>query len=111
MARYALIDGYLDSMRSTIRWRRDLDDLVAEMEDHLYSTTEQLLARGTDVVDAQRATLARFGDPKVLAAAYASNHRGGIAVPTIFTRASWFARTHRGRVLAPGRSVPDRHRQ
>ncbi|MFO7700016.1 MAG: permease prefix domain 1-containing protein [Acidimicrobiia bacterium] len=86
MARYALIDGYLDSMRSSIRWRRDLDDLVAEMEDHLYSTTEQMLARGTDVVDAQRATLARFGDPKVLAAAYASNHRGGIAVPTTFTR-------------------------
>ena len=86
MARYALIDGYLDSMRSNIRWRRDLDDLVAEMEDHLYSTTEQMLARGTDVVDAQRATLARFGDPKVLAAAYASNHRGGIAVPTKFTK-------------------------
>jgi hypothetical protein len=86
VARYALIDGYLDSMRSSIRWRRDLDDLVAEMEDHLYSTTEQMLARGTDVVDAQRATLARFGDPKVLAAAYASNHRGGIAVPTTFTR-------------------------
>lgn len=86
MARYALIDGYLDSMRSNIRWRRDLEDLVAEMEDHLYSTTEQMLARGTDVVDAQRATLARFGDPKVLATAYASNHRGGIAVPTKFTR-------------------------
>jgi hypothetical protein len=86
MARYALIDGYLDSMRSNIRWRRDLDDLVAEMEDHLYSTTEQMLARGTDVVDAQRATLARFGDPKVLAAAYASNQRGGLAVPTTFTK-------------------------
>jgi hypothetical protein len=86
MARYALIDGYLDSMRSNIRWRRDLDDLVAEMEDHLYSTTEHMLARGTDLVDAQRATLARFGDPTVLAAAYASNHRGGIAVPTTFTR-------------------------
>jgi hypothetical protein len=86
MARYALIDGYLDSMRSNIRWRRDLDDLVAEMEDHLYSTTEHLLARGADVVDAQRATLARFGDPTVLAAAYASNQRGGIAVPTKFTK-------------------------
>lgn len=86
MAPYALIDGYLDSMRSNIRWRRDTDDLVAEMEDHLYSATEHLLARGSDVIDAQRATLARFGDPKILAAAYASNHRGGIAVPTKFTK-------------------------
>ena len=103
MARYALIDGYLDSMRSSIRWRRDLDDLVAEMEDHLYSTTEQMLARGTDVVDAQRATLARFGDPKVLAAAYASNHRGGIAVPTTFTkRAGLLALTAGGFWLLSG---------
>ena len=42
MARYALIDGYLDTMRTEIRWRRDLDDLVSEMEDHLYSTVENL---------------------------------------------------------------------
>jgi hypothetical protein len=103
VARYALIDGYLDSMRSTIRWRHDLDDLVAEMEDHLYSTTEHLLARGTDLVDAQRATLARFGDPKVLAAAYASNHRGGIAVPTTFTkRAGLLALTAGGFWLLAG---------
>ena len=37
MADYALIDGYLDSLRTAVRWRRDLDDLVAELEDHLYS--------------------------------------------------------------------------
>ncbi len=86
MARYALIDGYLEAMRSRIRWRSDLDDLVAEMEDHLYSTTEGLCARGFDHVAAQRATLDRFGDPAVLQAAYASNHRGGIAMPTAFTQ-------------------------
>ncbi|HSJ70778.1 MAG TPA: permease prefix domain 1-containing protein [Acidimicrobiia bacterium] len=86
MARYALIDGYLETMRSRIRWRSDLDDVVAEMEDHLYSTTEGLCARGFDGLDAQRATLARFGDPEVLQAAFASNHRGGIAMPTTFTK-------------------------
>lgn len=47
MARYALIDGYLDTMRTQIRWRRDIDDLVSEMEDHLYSTVENLLAPGS----------------------------------------------------------------
>jgi hypothetical protein len=82
MARYTLIDDYLDTMRSRIRWRRDLDDLVAEMEDHLYSTTEGMCARGIERSDAQRATLERFGDPKVLQLAYASNHQGGIAMPT-----------------------------
>lgn len=86
MAQYALIDGYLDTMRTTIRWRRDLDDLVAEMEDHLYSTVEHLLARGAEPDAAQRATLDRFGDPKVLATAYASTERGGMSVPTKSSR-------------------------
>lgn len=86
MARYALIDGYLDAMRTKIRWRGDLDDVVAEMEDHLYSTVEHMLARGTEPDAAQRATLDRFGDPTVLATAYASTDRGGMAVPTRFTK-------------------------
>ncbi|MGB5432087.1 MAG: permease prefix domain 1-containing protein [Acidimicrobiia bacterium] len=82
MARYTLIDGYLDTMRSEIRWRRDLDDLVSEMEDHLYSTVEHLLAAGLEPSAAQQATLDRFGEPEVLAAVYASSNSGGIAVPT-----------------------------
>jgi hypothetical protein len=92
VARYALIDGYLDTMRTEIRWRRDLDDLVSEMEDHLYSTVENLLATGVETKAAQRDTLDRFGEPKVLAAVYASNNSGGIAVPTKNTiRAGTFA--------------------
>lgn len=92
MARYALIDGYLDTMRSEIRWRRDIDDLVSEMEDHLYSAVENLLATGIDPKAAQQDTLERFGEPKVLAAVYATNNTGGIAVPTRNTiRAGTFA--------------------
>ncbi len=92
MARYALIDGYLDTMRTEIRCGRDLDDLVSEMEDHLYSTVENLLATGVEPKAAQRDTLDRFGEPKVLAAVYASNNTGGIAVPTKNTiRAGVFA--------------------
>ena len=86
MARYTLIDGYLDTMRSEIRWRGDLDDLVSEMEDHLYSTVETLLEGGVESTTAQRTTLDRFGEPKFLAAVYASTNSGGIAVPTTFTR-------------------------
>jgi len=86
VARYALIDGYLDTMRSEMRWRRDLDDVVYEMEDHLYSAVEHLVTRGTEPDSAQRTTLDRFGEPKVLAAVYASTNNGGIAVPTRTTR-------------------------
>ncbi len=86
MAEYVLIDGYLDTMRTRVRWRRDVEDLVAEMEDHLYSTVERFEARGTDTQLAQRKTLDRFGDPDLMADAFASTPRGGIAVPTKFTK-------------------------
>ena len=82
MARHALIDHYVDTMRHHIRWRRDLDDLVSEIEDHLYSSVECLLATGVEPDTAQRTTLNRFGDPEVLAVAYASTPSGGIAMPT-----------------------------
>jgi len=88
MAQYILIDGYLGSLRTSVRWRRDHDDLVAEMEDHLYSAVEQSEARGTDTMLAQQRTLERFGDPDVLATAFASTPTGGLAVPTEFTRSA-----------------------
>ena len=88
MANYTLIDGYLASMRSSIRWRRDLDDVIAEIEDHLISATERFEARGSDRVNAQQRTLDEFGDPKVLAVAFASTPTGGIAVPTTFTKSA-----------------------
>jgi len=75
-------------MRSSIRWRRDLDDLIAEMEDHLITATEKFEARGSDRMDAQQRTLDQFGDPKVLAVAFASTPTGGIAVPTTFTKSA-----------------------
>jgi hypothetical protein len=85
VAEYALIDGYLDAFRTRVRWRKDIEDLVAEVEDHLYSTVERFEARGTDTHLAQRKTLDRFGDPDLMAEALASTSRGGIAVPTKFT--------------------------
>jgi hypothetical protein len=88
VADYALIDGYLESMRASIRWRRDLDDVIAEIEDHLISATERFEARGSDRVNAQQRTLDEFGDPKVLAVAFASTPTGGIAVPTRFTKSA-----------------------
>lgn len=86
MARYALIDDYLDAMRDGLNWRRDLDDLVSEMEDHLYSTVEHMCSAGQEPAVAERTALTRFGDPKTLAVVYASTTNGGLAMPTNFTR-------------------------
>ncbi|MFB3049970.1 MAG: permease prefix domain 1-containing protein, partial [Acidimicrobiia bacterium] len=91
MAEYVLIDGYVDTLRTRVRWRRDVDDLVAEVEDHLYSTVERFEATGTDSQLAQRRTLDRFGDPDLMADAFASTPRGGIAVPTKFTKTAGLA--------------------
>jgi hypothetical protein len=88
MADYVLIDGYLESVRSSIRWCRDLDDVIAEIEDHLLSATERFEARGTERMAAQQRTLDQFGDPKVLAVAFASTPTGGITVPTTFTNSA-----------------------
>jgi len=86
VARYALIDDYLDTMRDGLSWRRDLEDLVSEMEDHLYSTVEHMCSRGQEPALAERTALNRFGDPKTLASVYASTKHGGLAMPTEFTR-------------------------
>jgi hypothetical protein len=88
VAEYALIEGYLETLHRSIRFRRDAEDLVAEVHDHLLEAIEFLEHRGTGSLDAQQETLARFGDPVMLARAFASTPRGGIAVPTQFTRVS-----------------------
>ena len=86
MARYDLIDGYVRTLRARVRWRPDVDGLVDEVVDHLYSTVERFEAGGIDADLAQRAALERFGDPDLVARAYASAPNGGLAVPTRSTR-------------------------
>jgi hypothetical protein len=81
MARYRLIDAYLASLRTRVRWRSDV-------EDHLYSAAERFEAGGIDGDLAQRAVLERFGDPDLVARAYATAPYGGLAVPTSSTRAA-----------------------
>jgi HAAS len=86
MARYDLIDAYVRSLRDRVRWRHDVDEVVAEVEDHLYSTVEGFEAGGIDGDLAQRAALERFGDPDLVAKAYAAVPNGGLAMPTRSTR-------------------------
>lgn len=86
MARYDLIDGYLETLRARVRWRPDVNGLVDEVTDHLYSTVERFEAGGIDADLAQRAALERFGDPDLVARAFAAAPNGGLAVPTRSSR-------------------------
>lgn len=87
MANYVLIDGYLDTVRDRAH-RRDISDILSELEDHLYSTVEALVGEGVDPGLAERQTLERFGDLDDMADSFASQSRGGPVVPTRFTKRS-----------------------
>jgi hypothetical protein len=86
VADYALIDAYLDDLRATMRWHRGSADVVAEADDHLHSVVERLVAGGAEVEAAQSEALERFGDPVLVARAFASTSRGRLAVPTPSTQ-------------------------
>lgn len=86
MAEPDLIADYLRSLRDCLRWRSDAADLVDEAEDHLRLSAERLARECGDPLEAQRLTLTRFGDPTVVALAFATAPTGGVVMPTQFTR-------------------------
>ncbi len=84
MAEPDLIADYLRSLRECLRWRPDAADLIDEAEDHLRLSAERIARECGDPLEAQRLTLTRFGDPAVVARAFAT--AGGLTMPTPFTR-------------------------
>ena len=86
MAGHELIDDYLGALRRRLAWRPDVDDVLAEVGDHLFSAVERLVTEGTDPEAAERLVLERFGDSTTVATAFAATGNGGLAVPTRFTQ-------------------------
>ncbi len=86
MGDFSLIDSYLDDFSKAVSWRPDSDDVVAELTDHLMVSVEREIAFGADSVDAQRRSLNKFGEPRIVSRAFASTHTGGVAVPTEKTK-------------------------
>jgi hypothetical protein len=88
MADDDLIRAYLDTLRRSLRWRPDVDDVIAEVEDHLRLAADRLESTGVARAVAQQRVLLRFGDESVVARSFALTPSGGIAMPTTLTRAS-----------------------
>lgn len=86
MAESDLIDQYLANLRSRIRGRADVDDVIDEVQDHLRESAATLHAAGIAEPDAQRRTLARFGDPEIIHRVFSVPPSGGVVMPTAFTR-------------------------
>lgn len=80
-----VIDNYLATLATSIGDRRDLDDLLAETEDHLLTTAERLVADGMALDAAEADAVRRLGDPAVLGRSLA-DVGGGVALPTARTR-------------------------
>jgi hypothetical protein len=81
-----VIDACLHRLRRSLQWRSDVDDILAEMEDHLQEAVSRLVDRGMDPGDAAAMALASFGEPDSVARSFARTPSGGIAVPTRLTR-------------------------
>lgn len=88
MAEADLIAHYLMTLRGSLRWRSDVDDLISEAEDHLRFATARLATSGVDETTAQRRVLARFGDAPAVARSHALTSTGGVAMPTRFSHAA-----------------------
>lgn len=86
MAADGLIDQYVRALRSRLGARRDRDDLVDEVLDHLLSTTERLEALGIDPQTAARRALARFGEPKLVASLLSDVPSKGNLMSLFFSR-------------------------
>lgn len=86
MAAASLIDEYLHVLGSRMRGRRDRADLVDEIADHLHSAVERLEAVGIDAETAQRRALARFGEPRLVAALLTAVPSKGNLMTLFFSR-------------------------
>lgn len=86
MAEPDLIAEYVTALRASLRAHPDVDDVAAEVDDHLRCAAHRLQVQGVEAATAHRDVLARFGDATLVANAFASTATGGTAMPTRLTR-------------------------
>ena len=86
MAGGSLIEAYLNELRYSASKLRDIDDVVAEVEDHLLTAVDSAMARGVPREEAEAHALARFGSPQLVARVFVEESNRGGAVSTTITR-------------------------
>jgi hypothetical protein len=91
MAEPGLIAAYLTELRYSTSKLADLDDLVAEVEDHLLMTVDANVARGMTEAAAEAEALARFGSAALVARLFIEEDKRGGAVSTTLTRRAGIA--------------------
>ena len=91
MAEPRLIAAYLTELRYSAGRLADIDDVVAEAEDHLLASVEAGIASGKSPADAEAEALARFGSAPLVARVFIEEAKRGGAVSTALTRRAGLA--------------------
>ena len=91
MAESSLIRSYIDELRFSLGKLRDVEDVLAEIHDHLESSVEAHMHSGVTGQDAETRALAQFGSPALVARVFAEEDKRGGAVSTTLTRRAGMA--------------------
>ena len=86
MDELSVIEAYLTELRYSADRQPDIDDIVDEVADHLYTAVAAMVRSGVDPVDAQARVLARFGSAQLVARVFSEEAKRGGAVSTTLTR-------------------------
>jgi len=86
-----LIAAFLTELRYSAARLADIDDVVAEAEDHLLASVEAGIASGRSRADAEAEALARFGSAPFVAHVFIEEAKRGGAVSTRLTRRAGLA--------------------
>lgn len=80
------IDDYLLRLREHLAWRTDVDDIVDECADHLWTAFERAVDRGIPDEDAELEALRRVGPLPVVGHGFEDGGADRRSVPTMSTR-------------------------
>jgi hypothetical protein len=86
-----LIAAFLTELRYSAARLANIDDVVAEAEDHLLASVEAGIASGRSQADAEAQALARFGSAPFVAHVFIEEAKRGGAVSTRLTRRAGLA--------------------
>jgi hypothetical protein len=87
-----MIDDYLTDLRRRLRGVADVEDVLAEVDDHLQAAAADLVtSRHLDPDLAEQRAVSDYGSPAEVAVGFRRGARQGGAIPTRFTRLSGLA--------------------
>lgn len=100
MAGNIMIADYLHLLRLRLKRSGDREDQIAEVEDHLRTSADLLVEQGGSREEAERRSVERFGDARLIGVAFNSSGTGGIAAPSRATRVAGNAALFAGSAFA-----------